>query len=88
LKKVGYFSGHFWEQVELPFYSKNGLLLSLCTVSTLFKLNQIVTIHDAAFAANSINFTWIFSTWYKILSVGLGKIAKKILTVSNFSKQE
>lgn len=88
LRKVGYLNGHLWEQIELPFYSHNGLLLSLCMVSTLFKRNQIVTIHDAAFAANSQTFTRTFSIWYKIVSISLGKIAIKIITVSNFSKLE
>lgn len=88
LRKVGYFSGHLWEQIELPFYAKNGFLISLCTVSTLFKRNQIVTIHDAAYFANPRAFSFALSTWSRILLLNLGKIAKRVITVSFFSKSE
>jgi len=88
LKKIGMLSGHLWEQVELPLYARGGLLLSLCNASTLFRRNQIVTIHDAAFAAYPSAFSLIFRTWYKILSTNLGKIANKIITDSFFSKAD
>lgn len=88
LRKVGYFSGHLWEQLELPFYARNGFLISLCTVSTLFKHNQVVTIHDAAYFANPKAFSFALSAWSRILLLVLGRVVKKVITVSFFSKKE
>lgn len=88
IKKVGHLKGHLWEQIELPFYSRNGLLLSFCGCAPLIKKNQIVTLHDAAFCANPKSFAFKFRIWYRIMFYILGHRVNKILTVSNFSKKE
>lgn len=88
IKIVGYLKGHLWEQIELPFYSRNGLLLNFCGCAPLIKKNQIVTLHDAAFCAISESFSFKFRIWYKIMFYILGHRVNKILTVSNFSKKE
>ncbi|MFN8770525.1 MAG: glycosyltransferase family 4 protein [Neisseriaceae bacterium] len=36
-----------WEQLVLPFASRNGLLLNLCNFAPIFKKKQLVVIHDA-----------------------------------------
>ncbi|MDU1846683.1 MAG: glycosyltransferase family 1 protein [Niallia nealsonii] len=88
IKKVGIFKGHLWEQVELPFYSKGGVLFNPCGPAPLLKKEQVVTIHDGAVFANSQAFTKLFSAWYKIMFKTLGKQSREILTVSDFSKSE
>ncbi|MBD8069400.1 glycosyltransferase family 4 protein [Bacillus sp. PS06] len=88
VRKVGALKGHLWEQMELPYYSRDGLLLSLCNTAPLIKKNQIVTIHDAAVYRFPKSFSLMFEKWYKILFRGLGVQAKSIITVSNFSKSE
>ena len=88
LKRVGHLSGHLWEQFELPFYARGGLLLNLCNAAPLFKRNQIVTIHDASVFATPNAYSYFFRTWYKILLTVLGKTARKIMTDSSFSKTE
>src|SRR4051812_20778442 len=52
LAKKGFLKGNLWEQFELPFYTRDGLLVSLCTISTLFKRKQFVMIHDASVFVN------------------------------------
>src|ERR1700761_7749404 len=49
LLNKGFLSGNAWEQVELPFYTAGHLLISMCTISCLFKMKQIVFVHDASF---------------------------------------
>lgn len=88
IKQVGYLHGHLWEQIELPYYSRDGLLINLCNVGPLIKQNQILTIHDAAVFAFPQAYSLAFRTWYKILLTGLGKIARKVITDSMFSKKE
>lgn len=88
IKIVGHLKGHLWEQIELPFYSRGGLLLNFCGCAPLIKKNQIVTLHDAAFCAIPESFAFKFRIWYRIMFYVLGHRVNKILTVSNFSKKE
>src|SRR4051794_13813529 len=37
LKKVGFASGHFWEQLLLPFFTRGGLLVNLCNTGPMIK---------------------------------------------------
>lgn len=87
LKKVGRTTGHIWEQIELPFYSKGSLLVNLCNTSPVIKKRQTVTIHDAAvFATNQ--YTRLFTSWYRFLYKSVSIKKNQVITVSNFSKQE
>lgn len=88
LRQVGFLTGHLWEQLELPLFTRGSLLLNLCNVGPLLKRNQFVTIHDAAVFAAPKGFTLLFRTWYKFLLVTNGRLCKKVLTVSQFSKHE
>ena len=88
IKIVGHLKGHLWEQIELPFYSRKGLLLNFCGCAPIIRKNQIVTLHDAAFCAIPESFSFKFRIWYRIMFYILGHRVKKILTVSNFSRKE
>lgn len=88
IKPVGIFTGHLWEQFELPFYARNCLLLSLCNIGPIFKINQIVVIHDAHVFARPQTYSFAFRSWYKLLLPILGYRVKKIITVSLFSQSE
>jgi glycosyltransferase involved in cell wall biosynthesis len=85
---VGRLKGHLWEQLELPFYSRDGLLVNLCNTGPLLKRKQIVTIHDVAVYSKPEGFTKKFIYWYKFLFKILSLIACRIVTVSEFSKRE
>jgi glycosyltransferase involved in cell wall biosynthesis len=85
---VGRFTGHLWEQCELPLYTRDGTLLNLCSTGPLLKINQFVTIHDAAVCASPQGFSWEFRIWYKVLQTCLGVVARGIITDSEFSKDE
>lgn len=84
----GLLKGILWEQFELPIRTGSSLLITLSGVPTLFKENQIMMVHDAAFVVNPHFFSKAFTTWYKF-SIGLlGRKVKQIVTVSDFSKKE
>ena len=87
-KVCGHLSGHLWEQIELPYYAKDGYLLNFCNCAPLIKKNQAVTIHDAAIAAFPSAYSWKFRVWYHIMYTVLGKRLNTIFTVSNFSRDE
>ncbi len=87
----GKFTGHLWEQFELPQYlRKKGepLLLNLANTAPLSYRNQIVTIHDLAFMENPKWFSKQFYHYYKFLIPRIMKNSVKIVTVSNFSQRE
>jgi glycosyltransferase involved in cell wall biosynthesis len=88
LKCVGSLTGHLWEQLELPFYTRDGLLFSPSNAAPIFKCLQVVTIHDASFFARPQTYSFAFSSWYKFIIPLVGKVAKKIITVSSFSRKE
>lgn len=87
-REVGRLSGHLWEQIELPFYCRDGLLLNFCNCAPLVKKQQLVTIHDAGIMAVPRAYSWKFRLWYRLMYTVLGKRVSAITTVSKFSKQE
>lgn len=87
-KTCGHLSGHLWEQIELPYYAKDGYLLNFCNCAPLIKKNQAVTIHDTAIATFPEAYSWKFRLWYRIMYTVLGKRLKTIFTVSFFSRNE
>jgi glycosyltransferase involved in cell wall biosynthesis len=84
----GILKGNLWEQFELPIYSFGSLLVSMCTISTLFKRKQVIIVHDASVFVNPQYFSSAFRAWYKFAVPLLGKLARHIITVSEFSKNE
>ena len=89
IKKVGFLTGILWEQIELPFYSllEKGTLLNIGSTAPIINTG-IVDIHDISFKVNPQFFSKKFSLYYKILICILVRTSKKILTVSEFSKDE
>ena len=85
---VGKLGGQAWEQLELPFYARKGLLLNLCNLGPLLAGRQVVCMHDAATSALPLAFSWRFRRWYSLALPILGKRAKKVVTISEFSAQE
>jgi len=86
----GIFSGHFWEQIILPFFLKRkskALLLNFANTSPLFCKQKITTLHDIAFKDHPEWFSEKFSVYYNFLIPRLLKTSKHIFTVSEFSKK-
>lgn len=88
ISQVGKFSGNVWEQIDLPFFSRKGLLINLCNIGPLFHFNQIVVFHDASVFAVPAAYSFAFKVKYRLIMWVLGRSAKQILTVSEFSKKE
>lgn len=87
-RQVGKRQGQAWEQLELPRHGWGGLLLCFGNTAPLTKRRQIVTIHDVASFVIPEAFSPAFRRWYRFLMPTLGRIARRILTVSHFSAGE
>lgn len=88
---VGKKNGFYWEQIELPKFLKkqgNHLLINLCNRAPIFYKNNIIVLHDVIFKRYPKTVSLGFGLFYKFMVPNLIKRAKKILTVSQFSKQE
>jgi glycosyltransferase involved in cell wall biosynthesis len=79
--------GHLWEQMSLPGRVNGGLLWSPSTTGPLRVTRQVVTIHDCAFFDQAQCFSRAFAAWYQFLIPRLARAARRIITVSEFSKR-
>ena len=86
--RIGLFTGQMWEQLELPFYARAGLLFTPCGGAPVLHRRNIITIHDAAVIASPRGYSRVFRTWYRLLNRILCRSALHVLTVSHFSKAE
>ena len=92
LKRIGRFSGHMWEQLELPKYCKSKTLWCLGNTAPLLSLlsrtTQVVTmIHDLSYKYFPSAYSWKFRALYSFLIPF--EIAKSdaIVTVSNAERR-
>ena len=91
--KWGNVKSHFWEQIDFFWYllihRRTGV--NLCTTCPIFK-PDINTIHDINQSVNKKSFTTLYgrmsSMWHGIMKYSTFHWAKKVLTVSKFSKSE
>ena len=79
--------GHRWEQASLPLRCRGGLLWSPCNTGPLAVSRQVVTIHDATFADTPECFGRAFAAWYGWLIPRLARRVRRVVTVSDFSRQ-
>ncbi len=78
---------HVWEQITLPLYTRGHLLLNLAGSAPLLKRSQVCTFHDAAVFDIPQAYSGTFSRWYRFLFRAQSHVCRRVLTVSEFSKQ-
>jgi glycosyltransferase involved in cell wall biosynthesis len=88
VRVVGRLTGHAWEQFELPWYSHDGMLISLCNTAPLAKRQQMVMLHDASCFVSPMTYSFAFRWWYRVLHPCLGLVCRRVMTVSEFSARE
>ncbi|CAB3758888.1 glycosyltransferase family 4 protein [Paraburkholderia humisilvae] len=88
LRAVGNGHGMRWEQLSLPRAAHGSLLLNLCNSGPLFFRQQVTVLHDAAPVRVPDSYSRAFGTWYRLMAPRLGRIARRVLTVSEFSRRE
>lgn len=86
--RVGRTRGVLWEQLELPLFAGNGLILNLCNVGPWFSGRHVTVIHDMAAFSTPANYRPLFRWWYRLLLPRLASTAKRVVTVSRFSASE
>lgn len=84
----GILRGHVWEQLEVPIRRKSGLLLNLCNLAPLACEHSVVMIHDAQTFSFPSSYSRSFASSYRFALPRLGRVARQVLTVSEFSRQQ
>jgi glycosyltransferase involved in cell wall biosynthesis len=86
--QAGRFKGNLWEQIDLPWLSRSGFLVNFCNTAPLFKRNSAVMIHDTATMRVPQSYSVSFRAWYRVLTWWSMHMARMVLTVSDFSRNE
>jgi glycosyltransferase involved in cell wall biosynthesis len=79
--------GHLWEQVSLPQSVNGALLWSPANTGPLSVRNHVVTIHDISPIDHPEWFSRGFATWYRYLLPRLARRARRVITVSEFTRR-
>ena len=88
LRASGKGGGLRWEQFALPQAVGGGLLLNLCNSGPLLYRSQVTVLHDAAPARVPDSYSRSFVAWYRLMAPSMGRIARRVITVSEFSRRE
>lgn len=88
LREAGGSSGMRWEQLSLPSAANGSLLLNLCNSGPLFCHRQVTVLHDAAPVRVPQSYSRAFTAWYRLMAPRVGRVAQRIITVSEFSRRE
>jgi glycosyltransferase involved in cell wall biosynthesis len=83
--RFGHFTGHLWEQIDLPFFARSNLILNLCNLCPLLARNNLTVVHDANVWLIPENYSRTFRWVYRVL-IPLGIRRSRVwTTVSQFS---
>jgi glycosyltransferase involved in cell wall biosynthesis len=88
LREIGKGNGLWWEQVELPRALDGAVVLSLCNLGPALPRRAVTMIHDLQVYTAPGSSSRAFQLRYKTLFHFIGRRHAKILTVSQFSRDE
>jgi glycosyltransferase involved in cell wall biosynthesis len=87
-KVVGPLEGIPWEQITLPARANGRLILSLCNVGPMAARNAMTMFHDAQVHSTPESYSPYFRQWYRLHQPIAGRRHRRILTVSDFSREQ
>lgn len=84
VRRVGSLRGHAWAQIELPYWSRDGILFSPSNILPLASrpLTGVVTVHSVAHLSVREGYSFLFRRLYKTLVPRTIARAKAIIAVS------
>ena len=81
-------TGHAWEQVELPWRTRGTVLLSFCNLAPALHGASVPMFHDAQIYSTPQSYSPAFRAFYRLIQPLAGARALRVLTVSQFSKDQ
>ncbi|OBI74855.1 glycosyltransferase [Mycobacterium sp. E740] len=82
------FRGLLFEQIALIWLTRGSHLFSLAGPAPVLKRNQTLVMHDATPFRFPSTFRLAFVLWYRFMYGLLSRTAKRVLTVSSFSREQ
>lgn len=87
MRKVGFLSGHAWEQLELPLYTKGGVLFNPGNTAPLISLTlgqkTVTTVHSLAYLYFPQAYSTAFKRCYNVIIPQILRRGTAIITVSH-----
>jgi glycosyltransferase involved in cell wall biosynthesis len=88
VRRLPWLGGHLWEQVTLPLFARDDLLVNFSYSGPVVKRDQIITVHDATVRAMPECFSARYRRWHDALLGVLANRVASVMTVSEFSAEE
>jgi len=88
IRPVGRLAGNLWEQIDLPLATQGKLLVNLGNIGPFIKQRQAIVFHDASVFAVPQAYSLAFRLKHQTGLQVLGRTARAVFTVSQFSRQE
>lgn len=85
---MGPLNWQFWEQIELPMRLDGRFLVNLCNLGPMVTRSAVTMVHDAQVYLTPGSYSFAFRFFYKIAQPIIGRRHRRVLTVSNFSKDQ
>jgi glycosyltransferase involved in cell wall biosynthesis len=77
-----------WEQFELPWLARGRLLVNLCNLAPITGPREIAMIHDAQVFISPESYSKAFRAWYQFALPRIGARSARVLTVSDYSREQ
>jgi glycosyltransferase involved in cell wall biosynthesis len=87
-RTVGFNTWQPWEQIDLPFFARNQILVNLCNLAPIAHPRSVTMIHDAQVFSSPASYSPAFRNWYQFALPLIGRRALRVLTVSEFSRAQ
>lgn len=87
-RRAGILTKQAWEQLEAPWFARGKLLVGLCNMAPLATRGSVTLIHDAHVYTTPQSGSPAFNLWYRFALPVIGASAARIVTVSNFSRDQ
>ncbi|WP_230279923.1 glycosyltransferase family 1 protein [Croceicoccus sp. Ery15] len=85
---VGPLNGNAWEQLTLPLRAGRATVVSLCNVGPVLRRNAVTMMHDVQVLLSPASYSSSFRRWYRLQQPMAGKRHRRILTVSEYSRDQ
>jgi len=85
---IDFATGIPWEQLTLPACQGDRLLVNLCNIGPVASRHAITMIHDVQVHLSPQSYRPAFRYWYRMVQPLLARRNHKLLTVSDFSRQQ
>ena len=87
-RQVGWMTKQAWEQLELARFARGKVLVGLCNMAPLSAQNTVTLIHDAHVYLTPESSSKAFNAWYGFALPRIGTAAGRVITVSNYSRDQ